>query len=466
MNKKSTEKIKFLSIAILIAVLYFVLITADGFSGSSSTTGTTTTSGESEWIYGLIGLVVIFSFLGLIIYFIIKSIKKIMRTVGKTPQTHTTPMQYKFDQSLVGNLKAYDPDFSPELFMEKVNIIATRLQEAWSEGDMMPVRNYVSQGIFNRFRLQLELMIEEEEIRNLVADYKIKMLSALALSKSKCYETLHVKMDCNLYDVIVNAGLSKDEKQKILAKTPKVDLTEIYSFTRKIGVKTNTSRDWLKGECPRCGYIPDNFSENNKCQSCGSIYNSGEFDWVLSEITQPIEWREDSWSHIEGLSELEGKNLSMNRQVIEDRASYLFWRWVYSLVKGSATPLARDAVPRFLKVFPQQKHKFYNTAIGAVDLISVKVEEKDAIAKVKIYWSTALQKNDKPCHKEHMFTMKMPVALKNPYGLGDHSCDTCGAPLPETDALKCTYCGGNLATVVNDWILLQIDEIHWERGEH
>ena len=349
--------------------------------------------------------------------------------------------------------------------MEKAKTIAERLQQAWSGGDMLPVRNYVSQGIFNRFRLQLELMVEDEGVRNIMADFKVMEVSANALSASKSYQTIHVALFCSARDVTVPAGASDEEKQKVLAGTRKEAFNEVYSFTRRLGAKTNTSRDWLKGECPKCGYVPDNFSENNKCRSCGSIYNSGEYDWVLSEITQQEEWKEDSSRDIEGLAELEGKNLSINREVIEDRASYLFWRWTYSRIKGTSAPLVRDATPGFISGFQPKPRPMYDIAVGAVDLISVRLVEEEAIALVQILWSRAAEKGQEPYHQEHMFMLKMPVALKNPYGLADHSCDSCGAPLPETDALKCTYCGSAIPAVVSDWLLAKIEEVDWERGE-
>jgi Zn-finger protein len=298
-----------------------------------------------------------------------------------------------------------------------------------------------------------------------MADFRVIRVSALALSASKSYQTLHVSIRASARDVTVPAGATDEEKQEALADAPRESFTEVYSFTRKLGVKTNTSRDWLKGECPNCGYVPEHFSENNKCRSCGSIYNSGEFDWVLSEITQQEEWKEDSSREIAGLAELEGRNLSINREVIEDRASYLFWRWIYARIRGTSAPLARDASPEFIAAFPAQKHTLINTAVGAVDLVSVALEGGDAVAKVKVLWSTASEINDEPYHREHLFTLKMPVALKNPYGLADHSCDNCGAPLPETDALKCSYCGSGLPAAVNDWILVRIDEIDWEKGQ-
>ncbi len=526
MKSKPFARILFASVVVLIAALHFLLITTDGFSragrggsyrsssssrsysssksysssrsyssgssrsswgGSSSssrtyipygsthsststttTTDSTTTSSGNDWIYGLIGLVVIFGGIGLVIYFIVKVIKKALGMAGGAVRAgfdDSAPTQYEFNPEIAERIRAGDPDFSPEKFMEKAQAIAERLQQAWSDGDMIPVRNYVSQGIFNRFRLQLELMVEDEGVRNLMADYKVMKVSVLALSASKSYQTLHVSLFASARDVTVPAGASDDDRQKALSSTPKEAFTEVYSFTRKLGVKTNTSRDWLKGECPNCGYVPENFSENNKCRSCGSIYNSGEFDWVLSEITQLEEWKEDSSRDIEGLAELEGKNLSINREVIEDRASYLFWRWTYARIKGTPAPLARDATPGFISGFQPKPHPMYDIAVGAVDLMSVRLEGEEAVAMVKVLWSRAAQKGEEPYHQEHMFTLKMPVALKNPYGLADHSCDNCGAPLPETDALKCTYCGSNLPAAVSDWLLAKIDTIDWERGQ-
>ena len=434
---------------------------------NSGSGGSTASSEDPGWFWILVALVIMFGGIGLAIYILVRIIKKIsgfVSAAGKPGFDDSAPTQYNFDPAIAGRVRAGDPEFSPEKFMDKAKTISERLQQAWSDGDMMPIRNYVSQGVFNRFRLQLELMIGNEGVRNLMGDFKLLKIKVLALSASKSYQTLHVSINASARDATVPAGATDDEKMKALAGTPKDAFTEVYSFTRKLGAKTNTASDWLKGQCPNCGYVPDNFSESNKCRSCGSIYNSGEFDWVLSEITQEEEWKEDSSRDIEGLAALEGRNLSINREVIEDRASYLFWRWIYARVRGTAAPLARDAAPAFIAAFPARTEKLYNTAVGAVDLMSVTLDGEDAVAKVKILWSTATSLNDEPYHREHLFTLAMPVALKNPYGLADHGCNSCGAPLPETDALKCTYCGSDLPPAVSDWLLVAIDEIDWEKG--
>lgn len=438
-------------------------------SGGSSGGGTSNTSGTtsepmtgSDWIYGLIGLAIIIGLIVLAIYIIVKVFKAIFGGGSKIKFDDTKPTEFDFDQGVLARVRQSDPDFSPELFMDKAKTITERLQAAWSDGDMLPVRNYVSQGVYNRFRLQLELMVEEEKVRNILSDFKVLKVSVIDISDSKSYQTLHVSIFACARDITIAANASDEDKQKVLASTPKEAFYEVYSFTRKLGTKTNTKSDWLKGECPNCGYVPDNFSQSNKCESCGSIYNSGEYDWVLSEITQQEEWQAGSANEVDGLSDLEGQNLAFNRAVVEDRASYLFWRWIYSRIKGTAAPMARDAGPDMLDALGHGREELYNTVVGSVDLISVRTENSDALADVKIQWSTAAIKDEEPYHQEHNFVLRMPVAQKNPYGLADHSCDSCGAPLPESDSVKCSYCGSALPATVTDWLLVEAEEIEWE----
>lgn len=433
-----------------------------GTSGSSTTASGQSSAGGSDWIYGIIGLVIIIAIIALVIYLIIKLVKKIFGTGSGPRFDDTKPTEYLFNPSILETIKQDDPEFSPELFMEKAKTIAERLQEAWSKNDMISVRNYVSQGVYNRFKLQLELMIDEEKVRNVVSDFKVLKISVIDLSTSASYQTLHVNIFACAKDATVSADASDDDIKKALDNAVKSAFYEVYSFTRKLGTKTNMKSNWLKGQCPNCGYVPDNFSESNKCQSCGSIYNSGEYDWVLSEITQEEEWSTGSADEIDGLAELEGKNLSINREVIEDRASYLFWRWLYARIKGTPAPLARDASPAMLDSIHSGKEPLYNTAVGSVDLISVETEDSNVIADVKIQWSTAMIKNQEPYHQEYNFILTMPVVQKNPYGLADHSCNSCGGPLPETDALKCAYCGSDLPATVTDWLLAAAEQVDWE----
>jgi rubrerythrin len=434
--------------------------------GDTSNAETAQPSSEADTGGIVIGLVFIVIFLAFGIFIIYKIFKMFSKFFfGKSSSVDDTkPTEYYFSPNVLEQIKKYDPEFNPSNFMNRARETSERLQASWSSAEMLPVRNFLSQGLYNRFKQQLELMISQEKVRNVMGDYKVLGVSVDAISASLQYHTLHVKIKASARDVEVPADSSNGAIEKAVKSAAKEAFAEVYSFTRKIGVKTSESRDMLKGQCPNCGYIPDNFSQINKCPGCGSIYNSGDYDWVLSEITQLEEWKESSSSDVPSLAELEGRNLSINREIIEDRASYIFWRWIAGRARGSSAPLARDIASGANLVMPQSPEFIARPAIGAADLESVNSDNAIATARVKILWSASFSPGEEPYHQEHVFVLTMPLTLKNPYGLADHSCSNCGAPLPDTDALKCSYCGADLPNVVNDWLLSSIEEINWERG--
>jgi hypothetical protein len=288
--------------------------------------------------------------------------------------------------------------------------------------------------------------------------FTVHSANLVAGSLSHAYHTLHVNLEASARDITVPVDMPEQDKKRRLAKADLTRFAEIYSYTRKRGARTDASRNILSGQCPSCGSVPESFSDTNKCPNCATIYNSGEFDWVLAEITQAEEWKDSSSREVPGLAELEKENLSMNRSVIEDRASYLFWRWVHCRTTGSATPLARDATARFLETFKPGTEYFAETAVGSVDLLEVARVDGEARAGVLILWSASFSAGREPEHEERFLTLTLPVQMKNPYGFADHSCDTCGAPLPESDAEYCSYCGGALQKMNSDWLLDDIKE--------
>ncbi len=395
-------------------------------------------------------------------FFILRWIFRKIFGFGKSDKDDGKPPVYTISDTVLADIRAEDPNFSPEHFYELAKTIAVKVQDAWSAGDMITARNYISQGIYNRFKVQLEMMKDDEGLMNVVENYRIKVLNVMALDLSHSYQTLHVRLTSRAKDATLPVGSTADQIQKAINKAQDTSFTEIFSYTRKRSAKTDSSKNYLKGQCPSCGYVPDNFSEVNKCPSCGSIYNSGEFDWVLSEITQDTEWQESSYESIDGLKDLETKNLSINREVIEDRASFLFWKWMQSQTKGDKNQLARDASSGFMANFNPVKTYMAEVVVGASDLKRVWQDKDKAYASVLILWSASLMKKDEPVHRESTFTLSMPLALKNPYGLANHSCNSCGGPLPDSNATVCTYCGAALPVTVSDWILENVDEVNLE----
>ncbi len=134
-----------------------------------------------------------------------------------------------------------DPSFSLEHFLNVVNHTATIIQEAWSNGDMNKTRNYISSGIYNRFRLQLKMMMEQEKVKNIVRDYQVLNIQLIHEEITGDYYALHLKITDEARDVTVpvNAG-EKEIGTAIKSATPS-EFTQVYSFLRKKNIQTPRS---------------------------------------------------------------------------------------------------------------------------------------------------------------------------------------------------------------------------------
>jgi RNA polymerase subunit RPABC4/transcription elongation factor Spt4 len=135
--------------------------------------------------------------------------------------------------------------------------------------------------------------------------------------------------------------------------------------------------------------------ELNQCKNCKSIINSGEYDWVLSEITQIEEWKPDNKNDV---------NLKEYAKVTD--------------------------IDSF--------HK----------------------AKVLVLWSGASSPSSEPVHQRHILHLSIRVGTEKKSGLSENSCETCGAPLPESDSLTCEYCGDSVPKTVADWLLDRIEVLN------
>jgi ribosomal protein L37E len=61
-------------------------------------------------------------------------------------------------------------------------------------------------------------------------------------------------------------------------------LRYLYTFMRKTGVTTDPAKSGNSTvACPHCG-APTNITSAGKCEYCGFVVTTGEFDWVLSNI--------------------------------------------------------------------------------------------------------------------------------------------------------------------------------------
>lgn len=178
-------------------------------------------------------------------------------------------------------IKEYDPAFSSEKFLIWAKEAFITLQTAWSERDFDKVRNFEKEELFNQHKRQLDEHISKGWINEL-SRININQAYLFKYVRDNDYEYLTVYFDARMGDCI------KDEKTgNIIKGDPAKDyyLKYLYTFMRKTGVLTDPAKSNKSvTNCPNCG-APTTVTSSGQCEYCGSVITTGEFDWVLSDIT-------------------------------------------------------------------------------------------------------------------------------------------------------------------------------------
>jgi hypothetical protein len=191
-----------------------------------------------------------------------------------------------------------------------------------------------------------------------------------------------------------------------------------------------------------------------KCRYCSALVCSGEHDWVLAEITQLIEWHPTSGTP-RGLDALREADPGVAREVLEDRASYLFWKCVQAARTRSAAPLRKCASPAFAArpSMLDAAASGRDFAVGGADLLACDPGDDFDYAYVKIYWSARFGGSPGYTPIENVLKLARKAGVASTLSMTAVVCQACGAPLAETDTTRCDHCGAELAAGDQAWVL-------------
>lgn len=376
--------------------------------------------------------------------------------------------------SWVDALKGKDPQFDLLRFFDRTKRLFLEVQEAWFRRNLEPVRRHLSDATFSRLVVQQKIL-EVQGVRDAIADAKVLDLQIIGLEQSDFFDTVHVRVKAALRDTDVPAAMGDDQaRQAAMAKAPE-QFIEVWSFVRKPGVQSKG--DAPQGACPNCG-APFAGGAANKCEYCGAIVNSGHYDWVLAEITQGSEFA-GSQGAIEGVARARQTDPGLNTEVLEDRASLCFWKWVEAQVIGVPGLVAKVANADFAGflqrdidgIKAQGRRKFFlECAVGAVNTRAISQDDGFDVAHVEIRWSARMgvgpanQAPGKfpsvPQRWVFMLQRKSGATTPTANGMSTSRCPQCGAPLSDNGQPSCEFCGTMLATGERDWVIRNLAS--WE----
>lgn len=263
------------------------------FSSSSSSTSFVPTSTGGAAAGGISAVVCIIIVIVIIVFVIIASKKGWVKSGTSASKKVYFPPELptsgdEVQSNLAENkakLEESDPEWNEDRFLDTAETIFHTVQQAWTQNDLGISRPYLSDSIFTRFKKQLE-SLKRRKLKNVLENVVVGSTAIVKIEKDKDYDSITVKFRASMIDY------KEDDKGNLVsggkAQTP--PFTEYWTFIRKAGTKTRETPTVKEKKCPNCG-APLKINESGRCEYCDANVVSGEFDWVLSKITQRDEWK-------------------------------------------------------------------------------------------------------------------------------------------------------------------------------
>lgn len=378
----------------------------------------------------------------------------------------------------VADIQKRDAGFDTDALIERIKRAFEVVQTAWCAQHLDPIRPFVTDGVFERFSLQVA-ELKARGLVNQMDDLAIHSIRLADACSDDMFDTVSFRITAAAVDKEVEVATGK----LVSGARGKEEFTEYWSFLRRPGVKSLEGAGLMEGNCPNCGSGLE-LNASAKCQSCGALIKSGEYDWVLTEITQACEWNPASVERVPGVQDIRKVDPAFSVQQLEDRASVVFWRLMTSYREGRIDPVRKMAMEEFCHDFApvlrrdDQGVRTYpgHCAVGAVTTRSVVVGEPLDKAAIEIRWSSHQTQEDGSGETRQTKRVKLRTELfvlgrqhgvtgNGDFALASAHCPGCGAAVSTSASDACDYCGAVLNDPAKDWMLVERLPLYSERAQ-
>ncbi len=362
-----------------------------------------------------------------------------------------------------------NPDFNAEEFQKKVKSAFVEIQEAWSKGNIGASRRFMTDGVYQRFSSQLQMMglLKQKDI---ITDIDVSSVNIICAEIDGQYDIIHTMIEAEMDDQFVS-----ETDHSLDSPGDTDDFTEVWSFIRKRG---KGGKDiFSSNNCPQCSApLPENLGDAGQCPYCKTFINNAEYDWVLSEISQTDDYHlsagksDKSEGLFDSAYEMHKDNPDFCIQLLEDKVSNGYLQIQTAMAFHDPQWFRRfvsDELFEKLKVRLPSENIVYNRLyLNDVSLMAIRQTENTNImyVGVKSTFQRVILENGMARLKDHVLMTDFEVVRIERGRLAGiskgsvyaHLCPGCGAPVSDSLELKCAYCGTLLNSSVHEWIITDI----------
>lgn len=446
---------------------YSYRVSAVNIGGEGDKSSVLTVKTKFNWIFVIIGVLIAGVALIFAVFIIIgKNVSKKRKEAGAGSSPIEASRGY---EAFIGS----NPDFNYDEFKTKVETAFIAIQDAWTNMNLSGVRRYISDGVYQRFTTQFTMMKVLKQT-NPLSNIKVHSIDIADFEQDGVFDIIHVRVTASLNDKFVcdiNHSMDSGGHERF---------SEYWSFIRKSS--TAEGKDMYNStQCPSCAApLEGSASDTVKCEYCGALLNSGEYDWVLSEITQESDFGSGQGSAesgvlAEGMYVLEDEDPLFTKQEIEDKVSNGFMQIKTAEALQSPEIMRRfvsDELFEKLKSEQSDENMVYNRLYtNSVSVIGAKRDEGfyRLFVSLRYTYQKALVDSIEDANsaelKGGMNSEDLIIELRRKQGaekskgsLYARICPSCGAPVEDSLKMECEYCGNVFNNAKHEWIIQAIEE--------
>jgi predicted lipid-binding transport protein (Tim44 family) len=180
--------------------------------------------------------------------------------------------------SRMEEILAADPGFGWQTFQSRVGLIFGEFQTAWSARDLVRMRAYLSDRLFETQVFWIEAY-KEQRLRNVTENARILGIELARVGRDRFFDAITVRVWATSLDYTLS-----EEGGRVVSgsRSRERRYAEYWTLIRSSVRKGPARADRV---CPNCG-APLDINMAGICKYCKAKVTAGDFDWVLSRIEQ------------------------------------------------------------------------------------------------------------------------------------------------------------------------------------
>jgi predicted lipid-binding transport protein (Tim44 family) len=384
-------------------------------------------------------------------------------------------------QSGVAAIKAVDPAFEPETFLQRAEMAFLLVKRAYQDRNLHAGRAFLSPPIWQSWSQEVTTLVERHE-QPVLENLNVRGMQVPSVAHQASGDSIQVH-----FDYVAAVHFVEDGSGKLVTgSTDDQRLGEVWTFERQPEARTVASGGATASKCPNCGALLK-LNDDGQCDYCKADITSGRYDWVVTRMAS--DWFRGAstaaafgaaeMDPASGLAEIRASDPQFDEQAFRARVQQAFFAlqqaWQDRDVASSRPFMSPGLYLGWSSQVQQlidlhKKNVLEGLRVDGIDVVKVVHGSAFDDVTVRVVATTADYEVDEKTGRmifgsreaaqfTEYWTFQRSVGTQTTgRSILDKVCPNCGAPLEINQVGECRYCKAAVTSGRFDWVLSRIEQ--------